>query len=435
MNRLTCTALGLLIAAALVACNRTPAEHSHGDEHPEHEEHEAHDDHDHGHGEEAHEEPRGAHGGRLLESGDLQLEVSIFEDGVPPEYRLYVTEGGKPVPPEQLMAAIELQRVTGIEGGVVDRHSFSAREDYLFSAMEVYEPHSFDVSVHLEHEGRTYDWSYESPEGRVEMDSAVAAAAGVVTARAGPGTISDQLLLYGRIAPDSERMRQVHARFPGPVRSVAVRTGDRVQAGQVMATVESNESLQTYSITAPISGQVTARHVNVGESAGDSPLFEIADFSSVWAEVSVFQRDRARLAVGQQVDVRAAEGDLRATGTIRLIAPAGAGTASATVIARVVLDNSGARWTPGQFIEAQVAVAKQASKLVVPLGALQRFRDWDVVFVNDGDLYQAQPVQLGRRDGSHVEVLGGLAPGARIVTGNSFLVKADIEKSGASHDH
>jgi cobalt-zinc-cadmium efflux system membrane fusion protein len=422
MKRFAMTVAGVFLVAALTSCDGNPAGHS-GDEALQ----------DHGEG--SHEEPRGAHRGRILESGELKLEVSIFEEGVPPEFRLYVTSAGVPVPPEQLRASIELHRVTGIEGGATDRHTFSARADHLFSAKEVYEPHSFDVSVKLEYAGKSHEWRYASPEGRVEMDPAVAAAAGIATAMAGPGVIADQLLLYGRIAPDAERMRQVRARFPGPVRSVNARTGDSVRAGQVLATIESNESLQTYPVTAPISGQITARHVNAGENAGDDPLFEIADFSSVWAEVSVFQRDRSRLQVGQSVDVRAAEGELRGTGTIRLLAPAGAVAGSSTVMARVVLDNTQGSWTPGQFIEAQVAVAKHASPLVVPLGSVQRFRDWDVVFVNEGSAYQAMPVSLGRRDGNHVEVLDGLQKGARIVTGNSYLVKADIEKSGASHDH
>jgi cobalt-zinc-cadmium efflux system membrane fusion protein len=422
MNRFAMVVVGAFLAAALTSCDRTPAETSHDEE--------AHE-----HGEGDHEDPRGAHGGRILESGNLQLEVSIFETGEAPEFRLYVTSAGAPVPPDQLRASIDLHRVTGVEGGVTDRHVFSARADHLVSATTVHEPHSFDVTVRLEYQGRTYDWKYASPEGLVEMDPAVATAAGIGTATAGPGVIADQLLLYGRIAPDAERMRQVRARFPGPVRSVNARTGDSVRAGQVLATIESNESLQTYSVTAPISGQITARNINAGENAGEEPLFEIADFSSVWAEVSVFQRDRARLSVGQAVDVRAAEGELRGTGTIRLLSPSAAATGSSTVSARVVLDNAQGRWTPGQFIEAQVAVAKHASALVVPLGALQRFRDWDVVFVNEGSLYQAMPVKLGRRDGSHVEILEGLQKGARIVTANSYLVKADIEKSGAAHDH
>jgi cobalt-zinc-cadmium efflux system membrane fusion protein len=42
---------------------------------------------------------------------------------------------------------------------------------------------------------------------------------------------------------------------------------------------------------------------------------------------------------------------------------------------------------------------------------------------------------LGRRDAERAEVLGGLAPGTEYVTENSYLIKADIEKAGASHDH
>lgn len=417
MNRYLSLPLSLLAALLLLSCGGAPQEDTHAGAHAD----------------EASAAERGPHGGRLLASGDLTLEVSIFEAGVPPEYRLYASVAGKAIPPAQLQASIQLRRVTGIAGGVVDKHTFTPREDYLVSASEVYEPHSFDVSVHLEYAGRMHDWQYASPEARVEMEPAVAVAAGLVVASAGPEVIADELLLYGRIVPDAERLRLVHARFPGPVNSIAVRAGDRVRSGQLLATIESNESLQTYAVTAPIAGVVTARNVNDGESAGAEPLFEIADYSAVWAELAVFPRDRARLAVAQAVEVLAAEGPLRGTGAIRFISPAGAG--SSAVNARVVLDNRQGQWTPGQFIEAQVAVARRTLPLVVPLTALQRIRDWDVVFVNEGNVYQAVPVKLGRRDSAHVEVLSGLTAGARLVIGNSYLVKADIEKSGATHDH
>lgn len=67
--------------------------------------------------------------------------------------------------------------------------------------------------------------------------------------------------------------------------------------------------------------------------------------------------------------------------------------------------------------------------------SVQRLRDGSVAFENVGDIYEARPVELGRSDGEWVEVTAGLASGARYVAQNSFLVKADIEKSGASHDH
>jgi cobalt-zinc-cadmium efflux system membrane fusion protein len=73
--------------------------------------------------------------------------------------------------------------------------------------------------------------------------------------------------------------------------------------------------------------------------------------------------------------------------------------------------------------------------LAVRTEALQTFRDFSVVFAQVGETYEVRMLELGRRDARHAEVLGGLKPGTRYVTANSFLVKADIEKSGASHDH
>jgi cobalt-zinc-cadmium efflux system membrane fusion protein len=73
--------------------------------------------------------------------------------------------------------------------------------------------------------------------------------------------------------------------------------------------------------------------------------------------------------------------------------------------------------------------------LAVRREAIQTFRDWNVVYLTDGHTFQAIPVELGRRDANYVEVLSGLSIGDRYVARNSFIVKADIEKSGATHDH
>ncbi len=97
--------------------------------------------------------------------------------------------------------------------------------------------------------------------------------------------------------------------------------------------------------------------------------------------------------------------------------------------------NSDLRWSPGQFVEAAVEVGSADVPLAVKRTALQAFRDFTVVFEQVGETYEVRMLELGRQDGEHVEVLGGLKPGVRYVTGNSFLIKADIEKSGASHDH
>lgn len=408
----------LLSMLGLVACGHASAPQADG----------------HGHAE-AHEESlvKGPHGGRLLQSGDFALEVTIFERGVPPEFRVYPSFKGKPLPPDQVRLSMTLSRINGLPSGKTDRQDFTPRNDYLLGSQEVYEPHSFAVKAVAQHAGRTHEWNYDSPEGRVRIAADMAQAQDLKTAIAGAGAIRETVSLYGSIQPDAERQRAVTARFPGIIRSVPVQAGDRVKAGQALATVESNESLQVYAVTAPIAGTVTRRNTNPGEATGSEALFEVADFASVWAELSVFPRDRGRLARDQAVEVSAADGTATGSGRIRYLSPVGA--ANQALLARVVLDNGAGQWTPGQFVNARVTVAEAPATTVVPLAALQTFRDWDVVFVVDGETYQAQPVQLGRRDASHAEILAGLAPGARIVVANSYLVKADIEKSGASHDH
>lgn len=402
----------LLALPFLVACNggSTSAADDHGEEHAE-------------------EAVRGPNGGRLLVDGEFALELAIFEAGVPPEFHAWATEGGQPLAPADVSLTVELARL----GGAVDRIAFAPQNDFLRGTSTVHEPHSFDVTVVARHRGNEHRFEYESYEGRTAIAADVARAAGIGTTTAAPGIISDELVLYGAIAPDATRVRTVNARFPGVIRTVTRNVGDTVRSGEALATIESNESLQTYTVTAPIAGTITARHAAPGEQTDTDALFEIADFSSVWAELDVFSRDRARLRTGLPVAITSDNGHA-ATGTVDYLAPVG-NRASQSVTARVVLANADGAWTPGQFVEGRVTIATTPVELAVPLSALQRFREFDVVFAQVGDEYEVRMLTLGRRDAAHVEVLDGLAPGTVYVTDNSYLIKADIEKSGASHDH
>jgi cobalt-zinc-cadmium efflux system membrane fusion protein len=378
----------------------------------------------------AEEEPaKGPHRGRMLVDGPFAVELAIFESGVPPEYHAWPTLDGKPLPLDQVNLTVELTRL----GGKVDRFAFTPQKDYLRGDGVVVEPHSFVVKVIAAHAGETHTWTFESFEGRTTIDADIAGNAGIVTEVAGPATLVETLELYGRIAPDTTRQREVTARFPGLIRTVNKNPGDRVRAGDVLATVESNESLETYSVVAPISGLITTRDANPGEQSGNRALFVVMDSSSVWAELSVFPRDRARIKPGADVEVKVADSDVNARGKVqRVDVQAGANQA---VTARVVLDNSEGLFLPGSFVTASVAVAERTVPLAVRKTALQPFRDFTVVFEQVGDTYEVRMLELGEEHGEWVEVLGGLSPGARYVTGNSYLIKADVEKSGASHDH
>lgn len=265
-----------------------------------------------------------------------------------------------------------------------------------------------------------------TPEGRK--------AAGLVIAAAGPATLVEAVPLFGVVQPNAERVRIVTARFPGVVRSVAVKVGDSVRQGQTLATVESNESLQVYAVTSPQIGAVTERFTNTGEQAGGQPLFTVADLSSVWVELSLFPRDRSRIKVGQAVRVKAADGGLSADGKIVFVSPLGSSTTQ-SLTARVLLDNRDGRWTPGLYVQGEVAVSESSVPLAVPVTAIQELESGPSVFVDEEKGLEARAVKTGRSDGRVVEILEGLKAGEDVVGEGSFVLKAEMSKSEDDDDH
>jgi membrane fusion protein, heavy metal efflux system len=175
---------------------------------------------------------RGPHNGRLLRDGPFALEVTVYEAGVPPEFRLYGYRDGKPLQPGALQPVVEVRRLDD----ETTRFTFRPEGDALVADGTVVEPHSFDVKVSVVNDGRTHTWTYASYEGRVTIPAATAAASGVKTSTAGPASIRDVLPLMGNVAIDRSRQAQVRARFPGIVRAVPVNLGDHVRRGQTLAT-------------------------------------------------------------------------------------------------------------------------------------------------------------------------------------------------------
>jgi cobalt-zinc-cadmium efflux system membrane fusion protein len=147
----------------------------------------------------------------------------------------------------------------------------------------------------------------------------------------------------------------------------------------------------------------------------------------------VFPADFARISVGASVQISTALSEEPLQGTIAMFLPAAG--ANQAVTARVVLENPDGRLLPGTWVSAQIKVAEYEVPLAVRREALQSFRDFTVVHAQIGDEYEVRMLELGRQSDEWVEVLGGLNPGSTYVTENSYILKADVEKSGASHDH
>lgn len=291
------------------------------------------------------------------------------------------------------------------------------------------------IPAHVEEHAHA-DAHAEAEVARTTIIAAdMARASGIRVAPAQAGTIADEHVVQGLLTPVEGKVAEAVARYPGPLRELRVGVGDHVRAGQVVAIVHSNLSLSSYAVKAPIDGVVTARHVAIGAMAGQgTALLEIADLSTLWVDLHIFGDDAGHIRPGANVDVtRLSDGRTVHTHLERVLP--GMATASQSTIARARIDNRDGQWRPGAAVRARVTVAEQPVDLMVPVTALQTMHGQDVVFVREGDTFSARAVTLGVRDAQQVQVVDGLRAGEAVVVAESYLIKADLLKQGAVHEH
>jgi cobalt-zinc-cadmium efflux system membrane fusion protein len=265
----------------------------------------------------------------------------------------------------------------------------------------------------------------------VTMSATTAMDNGITTVQVSPGELAVSTTLYGRISADPASLSHIRARFDGVIKTVNVNIGDKVKKGDVLAVVESNESLKTYSIASPFDGSVIARHANNGELSNGQVLFSLANYKNVWAQLTVFSQQLGKINVGQSVVLSHAE--FSQITNIAYLTPSVDGSPHS--LANVAVDNRSGYWPLGTLVKAQVITDIKAVSLLVPVSAVQEYEERQVVFVQHNNEYTPRPVTLGVSDGTHVEVLVGLNQGDFVVATNSYLIKADLEKSEAGHDH
>lgn len=292
------------------------------------------------------------------------------------------------------------------------------------------------ISKSYSEEDHNHEESSESnhKENSVIINDIAAKKAGIRIKQAKSQIVYSTLSLTGKIILNQDNTYDIKARFPGIVRKVKVKWGQEVKRGQILATIESNNSLRTYSVTSPRDGIILERNTNIGDVTSDVSLFKVSNLSTVWAEFHVFPQDIKKVNDGQKVSIHTLENDIKVEGKISMILPT-ADSVTQTIIAIVILPNSESKWRPGMTVEGKVQISKKEAAIAVTTSSIQRLENETVIFVKEGDKYEARHVTLGKGDGEYIEVIEGLNKDESYVSQGSFIVKADILKSSASHSH
>ena len=458
---------------------------------------------EHGDDQQPADEPqKGPHGGRLFTADGYGLELTIFEQGAEPQFRIYTFQDEKPTDPGRTKVSVSLERI----GRAPQIFNFTRENDYLKGDAVVEEPHSFAVKITAQSGGKSHAFNFEQVEARVAMTDAQLKINGVEIATAGPARIKTALQLIGEIQLNQDRTVRIVPRLGGVVESVSASAGDQVRKGQVLAVVSSQaladqrseflaaqkrlvlarttlerekqlweekisaeqdylQALQTlqeaeigeqsarqklavldaglpasgilthYEIRSPIDGVITDKQIATGEVLKeDAEIYTVADLSTVWVEMTVYAKDLNVVRTGQEAQVKVTAFNAEATGTLFYVG-AVVGDQTRTAKARLILPNPEGIWRPGLTVNVSLVADEIEVPVAVTVDGVQTLRDWTVVFARYGADFEARPLELGRSDGKFTEVIHGLTAGEQYAAKNSFLIKADLGKTGASHDH
>lgn len=252
----------------------------------------------------------------------------------------------------------------------------------------------------------------------------------------------EQLLYDRKISAEQQYLRARNAFLEAELRVniarqklVALGLGDDEIA---RLSTHQTAGLRQFEVRAPLAGQVIERRVDLGAPVGregqENEIYVVADLSTLWVELSVSMADLAAIARGQSAVITTSSTDLRAEGKIIFVSPMlHAETRSARVV--VALDNASMTWRPGIFVSALIKVAGQPVDLCVRRSALQTVEGEQVLFVRTEAGFEKREVVVGRGDEQSVEIVFGLDPGEVIATSNTFVLKAELSKGEAGHDH
>lgn len=263
---------------------------------------------------------------------------------------------------------------------------------------------------------------------------------GIELSNAGPGEIHTELRLMGNVSMNENEMTHVSPRFDAVVTRIHKRLGDEVKKGDLLAELESNETLNRFELTAPLDGTVVDTHITLGESLSSGEMsYVIADTSTIWIDLKVYQRDLPKMKLGLPVHIDAGETYPQVTGKLSYVGPTVDGS-TRTGLVRAEVPNPEGLYRPELFVTGTVVMDTHRYPVVVPLSAMIRMGEDQVVFVAAEDeegAFEMRVVKTGRVDHHSAEIQEGLQAGERYVSQGGFFLKADAQKAnfGDGHGH
>lgn len=255
-----------------------------------------------------------------------------------------------------------------------------------------------------------------------------------------------------------EREKELYAKEISAARNFQEADGDYQMAQ--LATSSARQQLINYGFTeeevdeiertksstsivhvhAPFAGTLVERQAVIGEAIDiGTPLYTLADLSTMWLTLSIPESKLVLVRPGQSIDATFTSlPGVVATGKLSWISTA-VTEPSRMVEARAVVSNEDGRLRSNLFGEARITLATEKQAITVPSQAIQRFENKPFVFVRvEEDLYELRRVEIGLTEHNRIQVVGGLSLQDTVVVTGGFTMFSEFLKSrmgaGCVHD-
>ncbi|WP_243545649.1 efflux RND transporter periplasmic adaptor subunit [Pseudodesulfovibrio tunisiensis] len=205
---------------------------------------------------------------------------------------------------------------------------------------------------------------------------------------------------------------------------------------QIEAIVNSGTPSDHITLYAPQGGVVIRKDVNEGQYVKTgSPIYAIADLSSLWVILEAYESDLPWIRIGQEVDFSTeAYPGKRFQGKVVYIDPV-VNEKSRTVRVRLEVPNRDGSLKPGMLVRAvqqkkSTDSSPDGNPLVIPASAPLITGKRAVVYVadkNDPGTYRGREIVLGPKAGQYYIVKNGLEPGELVVTKGNFKIDSAIQ--------
>ena len=209
-----------------------------------------------------------------------------------------------------------------------------------------------------------------------------------------------------------------------------------VRESQIAAVQKSGRPSVRLAIYSPFSGIVIEKMVQQGQyvSTGEV-LFNIADLSTVWVELELYENEFPDIHIGQQVEVRSQSFPEHVfTGRIAFIYPF-LDPKTRTLKARVQMPNPGLKLKPEMFVSATIRIPLESS-IVVPLSAVIDTGKRQVVWVESSPgMFEPRDVQVGQKSTDSIQILSGINPGDKVAVSGAYLIDSESQLKGNSSEH